>query len=79
MLKSVAPYTMYDLGRLDRAIRLADALGFFICDTIKMFLLLTVILFIVSGIRSFFRPEKAERILSHKNEFIVNMLTESWQ
>ena len=74
MLKAFASYITYDLIRLDRGSRLADALDFFIYDTIKIFLLLAVIIFIVSVIRSYFPPERTKRILSHKKEFIGNIL-----
>lgn len=74
MLKALASYITYDLIKLDHGSRLADALNFFIYDTIKIFLLLTVIIFIVSLIRSYFPPEKTKRILSHRKEFIGNIL-----
>src|SRR5512147_2576349 len=54
--------------------RLADAAEFFIYDIIKIFLLLSVIIFVVSVIRSYFPPERTKRILSHKKEFIGNIL-----
>lgn len=74
MLKAFSSYITYDLLGLDRTPRLADALNFFIYDTIKILLLLTVIIFIVSVIRSYFPPERTKRILSHKREFIGNIL-----
>jgi uncharacterized membrane protein YraQ (UPF0718 family) len=74
MLKAFASYITYDLVRLDRGTRLADALNFFIYDTIKIFLLLAIIIFIVSIIRSYFPPEKTKKILAHKKEFIGNIL-----
>ena len=74
MLKDIASYMTYDLAKLDHGSRLADALNFFIYDTIKIFLLLAVIIFFVSVIRSYFPPEKTKRILSHKKEFIGNIL-----
>lgn len=74
MLKWFASYITYSLLKLEHGSRLADALEFFIYDTIKIFLLLSVIIFIVSIIRSFFPPEKTKRILSHKKEFIGNIL-----
>ncbi len=74
MLKAFAFYITYDIVRLERSTRLADALNFFIYDTIKIFLLLAGIIFIVSVIRSYFPPEKTKRILSHKKEFIGNIL-----
>jgi hypothetical protein len=54
--------------------RVSGALEFFIYDTIKIFLLLSVIIFAVSIIRSYFPPERTKRILSHKREFIGNVL-----
>lgn len=74
MLKVFASYITYNIIKLDHGSRLADAVNFFIYDTIKIFLLLAVIIFIVSVIRSYFPPEKTKRILSHKKEFIGNIL-----
>jgi uncharacterized membrane protein YraQ (UPF0718 family) len=74
MLKEFAEYIIYDLIKLTRGSHLADALEFFIYDTIKIFLLLSVIIFIVSVIRSYFPPERTKKILSHKKEFIGNIL-----
>ncbi|MCX6789351.1 MAG: permease [Candidatus Gribaldobacteria bacterium] len=53
---------------------LADAVNFFIYDTIKIFILLSVIIFIVSVIRSFLPPEKIRFILSHKNKYTGNII-----
>lgn len=74
MLKEFASYIVYDLIKLEHGSRLADALEFFIYDTIKIFLLLSVIIFVISIIRSYFPPEKTRKILSHKKEFIGNIL-----
>lgn len=49
-------------------------LNFFIYDTIKIFILLSVIIFIVSVIRSFLPPEKIRAILSHKNKYTGNVV-----
>ncbi len=53
---------------------LAGAINFFIFDTIKIFILLSVIIFIVSIIRSYLPPEKIRTILSHKNKYVGNIL-----
>ncbi|MHB8880519.1 MAG: permease [Thermodesulfovibrionales bacterium] len=74
MLKAVASYTTYKLVGLDPGSRAGDVVEFFIYDTIKIFLLLTVIIFTVSVIRSYFPPEKTKKILAHKKEFIGNIL-----
>jgi len=74
MLKIFSQYITYSLLKLKYGSHLADAVEFFIYDTIKIFLLLSFIIFAVSIIRSFFPPEKTKRILSHKKEFIGNIL-----
>ena len=74
MLKFFAEYVTYSLIGLKQGAHLADAIEFFIYDTIKIFLLLSIIIFAVSIIRSYFPPEKTKKILSHKKEFIGNLL-----
>jgi uncharacterized protein len=74
LLKAFSSYIVYDLMQLQQNSRIADALNFFIYDTIKIFLLLTVIIFAISVVRSYFPPEKTKRILSHKKLFIGNIL-----
>jgi len=74
MLKTFAHYLVYDLFGMAQNTRLSGALEFFIYDTIKIFLLLSVIIFAVSVIRSYFPPERTKLILSHKREFIGNIL-----
>ncbi len=74
MLNDIAHWAVYSVLGMQPGTRMADALQFFIYDTIKIFLLLSIIIFIVSIVRSYFPPEKTKRILSHKKEFIGNIL-----
>jgi uncharacterized protein len=74
MLKELSHYLVYDLFGMVRGTRLSGALEFFIYDAIKIFFLLSVIILAVSIIRSYFPPERTKRILSHKREFIGNIL-----
>jgi uncharacterized membrane protein YraQ (UPF0718 family) len=74
MLNNFSSYVTYGLAGLQRGSRLGEALNFFIFDTIKIFLLLAVIIFVVSVIRSYFPPEKTKVILANKREFIGNIL-----
>jgi uncharacterized protein len=53
---------------------LASAVNFFVFDTIKIFILLAVIIFIVSIIRSFLPPEKIRTILSSEKKYFGNVL-----
>ena len=74
MLKSFADYISYTLIGLSPGSRSGEALDFFIYDTLKIFLLLTTIIFVVAIIRSSFPPERTKRLLSHKREFVGNGL-----
>ncbi len=74
MLSDLSRFVVYSLLKLTPDSRLAPALEFFIYDTIKIFLLLAVIIFAVSIVRSYFPPERTKHILSHKREFIGNIL-----
>jgi len=74
MLKLFSEYITYSLLKLQHGTHIADSIDFFIYDTLKIFILLSVIIFAVSIIRSYFPPEKTKRILSHKKEFIGNIL-----
>ena len=74
MLSGFSKYVVYDLFKLTPNTSLSGALEFFIYDTIKIFLLLVVIVFAISLVRSFFPPEKTRKILSRKREFIGNIV-----
>jgi uncharacterized membrane protein YraQ (UPF0718 family) len=74
MLKLFTDYVVYNFFRLEPGSHLGGAIHFFIYDTIKVFLLLTVIIFFVAIIRSYFPPEKTRRILSLKKQYIGNGL-----
>lgn len=74
MLKAFADYVTFSLLGLQPGKHLAEALNFFIYDTLKIFLLLTVIIFCVAVIRSWFSPERTRRILSHNREYVGNVL-----
>lgn len=74
VLKNFADYIVFNLLTLKPGSRLGEALDFFIYDTIKIFLLLAVIIFVVAIVRSQFPPEKTRKILSHKREYIGNVM-----
>jgi uncharacterized protein len=74
MLKTFSDLIVYSFLGLQPKTHLGDALNFFIYDTIKIFILLSVIIFIVAIIRSYFSPEKTRRILSRKRQYVGNGL-----
>ena len=74
VLKSFADYITFTLVGLIPGSRSGEALDFFIYDTLKIFLLLTTIIYVVAIIRTSFPPEKTKRMLSHKREYVGNVL-----
>jgi len=69
-----ADWLTYSVFGIAQKTLLASAIDFFIFDTIKIFILMSVIIFIVSLIRSFLPPEKIRYILSHKNKYTGNIV-----
>jgi uncharacterized membrane protein YraQ (UPF0718 family) len=53
---------------------LGAALNFFVYDTLKIFFLLTLIMFVVAVIRSYFPAERARKLLGGKKQFVGNIL-----
>ncbi|KUO72412.1 MAG: hypothetical protein APF81_03090 [Desulfosporosinus sp. BRH_c37] len=74
MLQMFADYVAYTLFGLLPDSHLGAAVDFFIYDTIKIFLMLGTIIFLVSLIRSFFPPERTKKILSRKREYVGNIM-----
>jgi uncharacterized membrane protein YraQ (UPF0718 family) len=74
MLANFAAYLVFTVLGLAKGSHLGDAANFFVYDTIKIFLLLTTIIFCVAVIRSYFPPEKTKRFLSHGKEYVGNIL-----
>jgi uncharacterized membrane protein YraQ (UPF0718 family) len=75
--KSLAPlskYFTYTLLGLQAESHLAQAIEFFVYDTPKVLLLLTLVVFGVGVIRSFFTPERTRGILAGKREAFGNIL-----
>ena len=69
-----ADWLTYSAFGIARETLLASAVNFFIYDTVKIFILLAVIIFAVSLIRSYLPPEKIRTILSRKNNYTGNII-----
>jgi len=54
--------------------RLGGSIHFFIYDTIKIFILLSVLIFLISYIQSFFPPERTRKILGRFSGITANVL-----
>lgn len=59
---------------LDTTQRLGGSIEFFIYDVIKIFILLSVLIFIISYIQSFFPPERTKKILGRFKGVSANIL-----
>ncbi|MEI8011692.1 MAG: permease [Candidatus Omnitrophota bacterium] len=66
MIKPVIDWLVYDIIKMPQGAILAGVVDFFLYDTVKIFLLLIGIVFIVSLLRTFFSPEKTRAILGRK-------------
>ncbi len=55
--------------------RLGGSIHFFIYDVIKIFILLSVLIFIISYIQSYFPPERTKKILGRFNGITANILS----
>ncbi len=69
-----AAWFTYSLLPLTRGSHIGAAVEFFVYESPKVLLLLTLIVFVVGIVRSFFTPERTRRILSGRREFTGNIL-----
>lgn len=74
MLQALADMIVYRWLGITPGTRLGSAVNFFFYDSMKIFLLLVTIIFVVAIIRSYFPPEKAKKLLSSKREYVGNLL-----
>jgi len=59
---------------LDPASRIGGSVQFFVYDVIKIFILLSVLIFAISYVQSFFPPERTRRILGGRSGLWANTL-----
>ncbi len=74
MFEKLADYVVFTILGFRPETRLGAALDFFVYDSLKIFILLSTIIFVVAIIRSFFSPERTRRLLSHRREYLGNLL-----
>lgn len=74
MLQEFADLIVYQWLGIAQGSTLGEALNFFVYDSLKIFIMLTVIIFAVSILRSYFPAERTKRILSHKRELFGNIV-----
>ena len=73
-LSPFAKWFTFSLLTLTPGSRLTSAVEFFVFEAPKVLMLLTLVVFAVGVVRSFFTPERARRILAGKRESAGNVL-----
>ncbi len=73
-LQILADWLTYSIFKIAPQTLIASALNFFIFDTLKIFILLLVIIFLVSYIRTYLPPEKVRLFLAKRNRLTGHIL-----
>lgn len=74
ILQEMVNYLTYTIWSLDPNSAIGSAVNFFIYDTIKILILLAVLIFIISFVRTYISPAKVRKVVSGRNEYIGNVL-----
>jgi len=73
-LDSLTDFIVYSLAGLEKNTHLTNAIWFFIYEVPKVLLLLTLIVFVVGIVRSYFSPERTRKMLGEKKLFTGNVM-----
>lgn len=73
-LHAASLFVTYSLLQLKQGSHLGSAVEFFIYDTPKVLMLLTLVVYVVGVIRSFFTQERTRRYLAGKRESVGNVM-----
>jgi hypothetical protein len=74
MIDAFADLLVYNWMGLDPATRLGESVHFFFYDTIKIIFLLSIMIFVISIIRSYFPPEKTKKLLSNYKKITAHFM-----
>jgi len=69
-----AKWLTYDIFRIQHESLLGEAVSFFVFDTIKVFMLLIAIIFVVSYLRTYLPPEKVRFFISKRNKITGHIM-----
>ena len=73
-IEMLADFIVYRVLGLLPSLKAAQALHFFIYDTLKIFILILAISFVIGIVKSFFTPEKTRKFLSGKHTGVGNLM-----
>ncbi|MHB8931376.1 MAG: hypothetical protein ACYC5R_12340, partial [Melioribacteraceae bacterium] len=68
-LENLTNFLVYGIVKLSKGTHLTDAVWFFVFEVPKVLLLLTLIVFFVGIMRSYFSPERTRKLLGGKKLF----------
>ncbi len=74
-LSDLISHLVENVFKIDTSERIGGSLHFFIYDVLKIFILLSVLIFIISYIQSYFPPERTKRILGRFKGIPANILS----
>lgn len=74
-LSDLVTLLVQNLFGLDISTRIGGSIQFFIYDTVKIFILLSVLIFGISYIQSYFPPERTKKILGNFHGITANILS----
>jgi hypothetical protein len=77
MLTLFADWFTYTFLRLPKGRLITEAIHFFVYDIPKIYLLLVVIVFAVAMLRTWIPAEKIKKVLTHRHQFVDNILAAS--
>ncbi len=69
-----AKWLTYDIFKIQHESLLGEAVSFFVFDTIKVFMLLIAIIFVVSYLRTYLPPEKVRFFISKRNKITGHIM-----
>lgn len=73
-LPAITDWLIFSVFGMTKGLHLTEAVWFFIYEFPKVILLLTLIIFVVGIVRTFFTPEKTRKALEGKNTFTGNVM-----
>ena len=76
-IQNIADYLVFELFALERGEHLAEALNFFIYDSVKILILLFIVIFLMGIVNSYFPIEKVRNFLSRNKLYGAEYLMAS--
>jgi uncharacterized membrane protein YraQ (UPF0718 family) len=72
--EKITAWVVFDILKLEHGSHLGEALHFFFYDTVKIFILLVGIIYLVTLLRSYFPVERAREYIAGKNKLLGHVM-----